>query len=325
MLEEGPRTPIHESATRIEREVFLRAFSVVTPPPEVASRIVQVLTDVRAKAGTVLFRRGDETRNALFIVAGQVDLIDEEGDEISFDPGSIIGILDLNIGRPRQRTAVARTDVHLLEMPYDAWVEILEDNPEYSARARRVVAGGLHDILLTLAPDAGFGEPARREPFATDPVSRIMALRSSRTFGRARVQTLADLSARGQLVRADAGELVAPPGRELDRVFLILKGGVEVERRLSPVVRARFGVGELVLGPSAFSGALGRYAVTALEPDTTLLALEHNDIDDVADDHYDLVKSIMRQISIERDRLQGLRAKRERASRRPSQIPPRSK
>jgi hypothetical protein len=316
---------VPEQRSRVERELFLRAMSPARPTPEVARAIAQTLKDVYLKAGDVVFRRGDPPRAAAFLVRGELvyEGVDGEDDQ-SFGPGAMIGILDLNIGRPRMRTAIAKTDVHLLEMNYEQWLEVLEDFPDFTATARRNVAGTLHDVNLALAPNGGFDDMAKAEAaegraFAgsreADLISRITMLRKTRHFEQASVHAIAQIAERGEVLRPETGDLVLRPGGARDRAFFVMSGSVTIERRVAPELRATFGAGRIVLGGAAFSDALSSYSMMA-GAKTTLLTFDLVDLDDVADDHFDIVRSVLRGISIDRDQLQSLRAKSEARSRR---------
>lgn len=321
MLEGGDPTLVTDQRKRVERELFLRAMSLAKPPPEVARAIAQVLRDLHAKRGTVLFERGSTPKTAHFVVSGEVTYqgVDDEED-MTFGPGSLIGILDLNIGRPRARTAIISQDAHLLELPYDQWLEVMEDFPDYTSTARRIVSRGLHEIMLTLAPDGGLSglSKASAPPNDCEIVSRMVMLRRTRAFETASMQAVADIADRGEILRPDPGEMLVRPGGKV-RVFMVMQGTVHVERRVAPTLRASFGPGQLVLHGAAFSNALADYAVVC-GPHTAVFAVDQADIDDVSDDHFDIARSVLRGLSTDRDQLMSIRAK-SPASKR-SEIPP---
>ena len=308
-----------EQASKIERELFLRVFSPSPPPPSLSSRMAQILKDIYIARGATLFHRGDESKFAAFIVSGELAMFANDEDEpIVFGPGSIVGMLDLNIGRKRARTARATADCHLLEVDYAQWLELTEDHPEYTAMTRKRVSQGVHDLMIAMStPSAASKSPAFRvfekstlEPFRDGSmVYRIAALRAVLAFERAKVESLVELAKRAKLLRTEPGELIAPPGKRSDRLFVVMRGSVEVERRVMPQLRASFGPGQLVLGGAAFSGALSSYAITSAA-ESLVLALEHQDLDDVADDQFDIVLSALRGMSVERDALMNQRAKR---------------
>lgn len=317
MLEGDPSAPT-DKQRRVERELFLRAMSLARPPPEVARHIANLLRDVYHPAGTVLFQRGEAPKNGIFVVSGEVSLLglDDEEDRV-FEAGSLVGIIDLNIGRPRARTCVVTKDAHLLELPFDAWMEVLEDFPDYTSQARRIVAKGLHDVTLTLAPGGGFDQLAKPGPSAEDCeiVSRIVMLRRTRCFDIASVQALAEIAERGELLRPDPGELLVRPGTGRDRMYLVMRGNVHVERRIAPEIRASFGPGQIVLGGAAFCDALRSYAVIA-GADAAVFAIDQTELDEISDDHFDIVRSIVRGMSLDRDQLVSIRSRAPTSSKR---------
>lgn len=323
MLEAGDPSLVSDQRKRVERELFLRAIAISKPPPEVARAIAQVLRDLHAKRGTILFERGSTPKTAHFVVSGEVTYqgVDDEED-MTFGPGSLIGILDLNIGRPRARTAVISQDAHLLELPYDQWLEVLEDFPDYTSAARRTVAHGLHEVMLTLAPDGGVSSlPGPCAPSKDcEIVSRMVMLRRTRAFETASMQAVADIADRGEILRPEPGELLVRPGGKV-RLFMAMRGKVHVERRVTPILRATFGPGQLVMHGAAFSNALADYAVVC-GPNAAVFAVDQADIDDVSDDHFDVVKSVLRGMSTDRDQLMSVRAKAPASRRLASEIPP---
>ena len=309
-----------EQASKIERELFLRAFSPSPPPPSLSSRMAQMLKDLYIKKGGMLFTRGEESKFAAFIVTGELAMFADEADEpIVFGPGAVVGMLDLNIGRRRGRTARAMSDCHLLEVDYAKWLELTEDHPEYTAITRKRVSQGVHELMVAMSapvsatskvPAFRVFEKSTLEPFRDGSmVYRIAALRAALMFEKAKVESLVELAKRAKLLRTEPGELIAPPGKRSDRLFVVMRGAVEVERRVMPELRATFGPGQLVLGGGAFSGELSSYAITSTA-ESLVLALEHQDVDDVADDQFDIVLSALRGMSIERDALMSRRSKR---------------
>ena len=300
-----------EKKAQIERELFLNAFSPGSPPsPELSRRLANVLKDVYAKAGDIIFERGEQPKTAHFIVSGELAMFGEDEEEpIVFGPGSIVGMLDLNIGRLRARTARATSDCHLLELPYSQWLELTEDHPEYTTHTRRRVSQGLHEMMLSLANQSVF-ERSTRAPFSDAAmIYRIAALRSPVVFEQARVDSLVELAKRASLLRVERGQLVAPPGAQSDKLFIVMQGALEVQRRVSPELSGTFGPGQLVLGGAALSGALRSYAITSAS-DTVALVLEHRDLDDIAEEKFDLVLSCLRGLSVERDALLARKARR---------------
>jgi CRP-like cAMP-binding protein len=302
----------------IDREIFLRQFAPVPPPPEVARVISRAMRDVTVAAGGVVFEKGDAPRDLFFIVEGELDLVGEDA-TMSFSKGAMVGIVDANVGRPHLRAAIAKTDVHLLALAYADWLDVLEDHPEFTSAARRSVANMTHEEIVQSAPTGSFDPPPPRiegPPPASNVLMRLLTLRDVPIFQTASVQSLLELAERSQTRRVRKGEVAFAPGEAAGRIIVVMWGEVLVERRVAPVVLARFGHHQLVLGGAAFGTAASSYVITA-ETDALLMTIEFEDIDDVAEDHFDVVQSFLRSVTLERERFIVKRLK--RASQPPSE------
>jgi CRP-like cAMP-binding protein len=313
---------LEDRAERIRRELFLRVLTPTKPPPSVARAIASAMREVRYGAGDLIYRKGDPASVVYFVAEGLVECVIEGEAAREFDAGSVVGILDLNLQRPRARTAYAKTDVVTLELVAEDWLDILEDNLPFQAESRKIVTGTLHDIMVDLAPDGGFppvelpDEEEVRPVLEGTMVERLVVLRECHHFSLASVQALVELARRGELVKASRGDLIWSPGAAGRRTLLVLAGIVDVERRMAPEIRASFGRGDLVLGAASFSGALNEYAVTA-HTDALLMALAWSDVDDVTEDHFDVVRSTFYGSSVERERSTAAREARRRAAQGP--------
>jgi CRP-like cAMP-binding protein len=94
-------------------------------------------------------------------------------------------------------------------------------------------------------------------------------------------------------------------------LFIVSSGRVEYERTDVPVC-ARFAPGTIVAGVSGI-GDPADSRVRALVP-SVLLRLRVEDLFDVMEDHFDLVRSMLAHGSSERERLMAVRAAREKAA-----------
>jgi CRP-like cAMP-binding protein len=309
-----------DRATRVRRELFLRALFPNKPPPAVARQMVQIMRELELNAGDVIYQKGEEANRAYFVCRGEVELAVDGEEPWRFDAGSVVGVLDLNLQRPRSRTARALSDVLLLEVPSDEWLEIFEDNLEFATTVRRGQGAGLHALLQDLSPDGGFAprppltpeEAIEAEVLEGTMVERLVALRACRHFETASVQSLVELARRAQVVRVRRGEAVVRPGGGGAWLYVVIAGLVDIERRLAPAVAATFGPGDLLLGAAAHGGALGDYAVTA-RSDALVMSMRSADIDDVSEDHFDLVRSLLRGGALDREHLLGVKLRRARA------------
>jgi CRP-like cAMP-binding protein len=238
------------------------------------------------------------------------------------EKGDVLGMIDCAIQRPRTRTAVARTDVELLVLDAQDWMEVFEENLAYSRMTREALGRLQRPLVLELAPDGGFPareltpEEALHVGVAEGTVvERLVALRSTMHLEVASVQSLCELAVRGDVLRATAGTRLLEAGEASDRFFVVIAGLVEVERD-DPTLHITYGPGDLVLGNLSLAGLLDEFRMIA-RTDAVLLSFPRSVLDDVIEDHFDLASSIFRGIAIERDRLMTVKAQRQLASQPP--------
>lgn len=313
-----------ERNDRVRRELLLRGFGFVTPPAAVVRALVEAMREVHYAAGTTVYKEGDESDKAIFVAEGEVQSSTARSEPWVLGNGSVVGVLDINLQRRRARTVVATTDVVAMEIDAEPWLEVLEDNVDYSNATRRMTSSTMHDIMLGLAPDGGVLKPARTRAselmsVRASVVDRLVVLKSTIFFDRASIQAVVELAEACEAVRIPKGELVVAPGAGAHHILVVAGGLVEAERRLSPSLVMRYGEGDVVLGSACFCSALGEYAVRAIE-DSVVLKLRQEVIDDVAEDHFDVVRSILRGMAIDRERAMDERARRQ--AKRPSTVPP---
>jgi CRP-like cAMP-binding protein len=311
-----------DRATRVKRELFLRALVPGKLPPAVARQVLKMMREVSMHAGTVLYRRGGPARDAYFVYEGTVDLLADGEAPMTMEKGDVLGMIDCAIQRPRTRTAVTRTDVDLLVIDAQDWMEVFEENLAYSRMTREALGRLQRPLVLELAPDGGF--PARELTpeealhvgvVEGTVVERLVALRSTMHFEVASVQSLCELAVRGEVLRGASGTRLLQAGEAGERFYVVVAGLVEVERD-DPTVRITYGPGDLVLGNLSLAGVLDEFRMSA-RTDAVLLTFPRSVLDDVIEDHFDLATSIFRGIAIERDRLMTIKAQRQLASQPP--------
>lgn len=297
-----------DRSRRVQRELFLRAFTPAGPSAAAARQLAQVITDVYFPAGATLYREGDEAAEMYFIVRGRVSCETRGEEPWLFEPGDVVGVFDVNLERPRSRTAVALTDVSAMMLSAEDFFEVQEDNFEYTRQLSWQLAKSLHEICLTLPPTGGFPAPGASdwelaEGLEMNLVERIVVLRDADPFLGASVQSLVRLAAHFEVVRLAEGEVLFEPGTAKKELYLVACGQVEIERQRDPVIRARFGTGSLVCGYPALGDIELEYRAWAATPQAIVLRASEDDLIDVMEDHYDVVRSIMRGMTRERERL----------------------
>ncbi len=303
---------LDDRANVVQREMFLRVVGLARLPVAVARALAQTSSDVYFEPGATIFERGDHPDGVYFVVDGDVTLEAPGEEPWVFGRGAVVGVLDVNIERPRARTAVAQTTVHALFVQAEDFLEVLEDNFEFAIGSRTAVAAALHPFVIDLAPSGGFDEPEPHDDFDVVPemnaIAKLVVLRSTKVFSSASVQALASLAVVAENIELGAGEMLFEAGGDPDIVYVVGWGMVEIVRSQEPVVRARFGPSDLVGGMATFGGTLVDYAARAIVP-SMVLRIAVADLDDVAEDHYDVTRSITQANAIERERLMTLAAR----------------
>src|SRR5262245_56375436 len=125
MLEEG--VDVDE---RVQRALFARTLFGEPKMSHVVQHVATVIQDMHFEQGTVIYRQGGSSAHIYFILEGQVAL--EAPGELTWTFGMRdgFGFLDAMRDRPHTRNAVALTDVHLLALAIEDWLDLLEDHGE---------------------------------------------------------------------------------------------------------------------------------------------------------------------------------------------------
>src|SRR6202040_3998813 len=112
------------------------------------------------KAGSVIFREGDEARDLFVIKSGQVRIQIGNRTVTELAADSIFGEMALIDNEPRSATAVAVTDVELVAVSEKQFLFLVSQTPYFALKVMRVLAQRLRVTNKTLA------EAARPQPGA---------------------------------------------------------------------------------------------------------------------------------------------------------------
>ena len=163
--------------SRISRELFLAAFGAAPGQvePWVIDRLTAVVDEDHTRGGETLYRIGDAPDGLYFVRQGQVRLTAETGPARILDGPSLVGMFDAVLDRPRTHRADALTDLHLLRVPTDAWMDLLEDSfglgrLSVTSLARRVAE--LEEMAWAQSPP----RPAGPAPAAEASAARLRLL-----------------------------------------------------------------------------------------------------------------------------------------------------
>jgi CRP/FNR family transcriptional regulator, cyclic AMP receptor protein len=92
------------------------------------------------KAGSVIFREGDEARELFVVKSGQVRIQIGNRTITELGPDSIFGEMALIDNEPRSATATAATDVELVAVSEKQFLFLVSQTPYFALRVMRVLA-----------------------------------------------------------------------------------------------------------------------------------------------------------------------------------------
>ena len=161
---------------RTSRELFLSLLTGDAGDLEtwVIDRMTSIVEEEDVEAGKRLFARGEPPEFIFFIREGRLRLERDGRPAWLFEGRSVIGVFDALLDRPHTRTAVAETNLHLLKLRVDHWLELLEDSFGLARAA-------LGNSVTTVA-----AVEARRWAAQKAPRGAVMASRRRRSRARSR-------------------------------------------------------------------------------------------------------------------------------------------
>lgn len=299
--------PAADRIHRLSRELAFTAFAPVSQRLRgwIFDRLASAIDEQSLSAGENLFAEGDPPEVIYFMSEGGVRMTKDGAPPWTFEGRWVLGSHEVLLERPRARTAVALTDLELVTIRADAWLELVEDSYD---TARMIVENtarylaGVYDQLgeeAFAAPAAPVSLPLPAEPLNL--VERLLVLCEVAILRSAGVQALTDLAASADELTFAPGEDVLARGVPRDRLFIIADGQV-VASREDPAVVGRFGPGDLVLAAAALGESSLAWRARAVRP-TRVLAVRIETFFDEIEEHFDLVRAAMVAMSEERERL----------------------
>ena len=224
-----------------------------------------------------------------------------------FSDGAVVGIFDSNLQRPYSRTATALTDVDGLVIEGEEYYEILEDHFEDARLIIETASGSLHNLTADLPAGERFVSTAPTPTGAMVPdrpltlVERIECLQECEAFAATPIQVLVMMAELVTEERWDAGEMVFERGEPLQSLLLVARGRVDLEDSAGTV--HPFGPSSLLGGFFAFARPETEYRARAGTAALTL-RVRQDDLFDVMEDHHEMIRSIFRHLTFERERVQ---------------------
>jgi CRP-like cAMP-binding protein len=291
---------------RISRELFLAAFggSLRSVEPWVTDRLTAILEEEECAPGDRVYAEGEPPDHFYMLRQGRIELLNGDRPVEVLEAPRAFGLMEALADRSRKASAIAVSPVQLLRIRADAWFELLEDSFELARMA-----------VLALARSTGSLEEriwARKEPRASGPpspdgsgecldiVARTALLMQTPALGGVGVQPVSDLAAVAEERQLAAGECLFERG-SCDRVFVIVEGRVEADRR-DPHVTWQGGPGEIVCETVSFSALAASWEARATAR-TRVLSFGIDDWLDVLQENFEMVRATLATFARERERL----------------------
>ena len=297
-------------SSRLFREIFLASFMAGLPPENVkwaAAKLAPNMTDVRLKAGDLLYRQGELSDAHYFVVSGAIRLEAEGYAAWVLGPLSLVGTIDITMQRPRLRNAIAERDSFLFRMPAADWLDMLEDNFELMLRAVQNLGEGVSSLRVELDPFTWVPDGVAAVQEVTIPdgplgfVDRLLLLHALPSFATAGMQALTNLAELAREETHDAGVELVTPGHASDTLWVILDGEAQATNDKTTHTET-FGPATLVFGSSAATSRDLGYVVTTMTQ-TRTLSISREDFYDVMEEHFSLGRSVMKSLVGEREAL----------------------
>ncbi len=126
----------------VEKAVFLQEVALLQETAtEDLARIAAICQEIFYRAGEVIFCENSRGDALFFVVAGEVSLRKGEREVRRVYAQETFGDLALLDNQPREFTAVAATDCHVLRLGSEEFFDLLEDHIEMTRGVLRTLAG----------------------------------------------------------------------------------------------------------------------------------------------------------------------------------------
>ena len=192
---------------------------------------------------------------------------------------------------------------------YDDYLEILEDNFDFTKGALENACRTIHHNAQQLAPLGVFRPPQTTPAIQTDVlrqralnlIERLLVLYNAPFFVNAPVQPLVSLAAQAEEERWAAGDIIFDLGLPSTELRFVATGKVRATLE-HPEITGWFGPGDLLGAHAAVAFNVTQYRMTAEEP-TTILRIRKEDLFDLMEDHSRLTRAGFAFVARENERI----------------------
>jgi CRP-like cAMP-binding protein len=286
---------------QLERELFVRSL-LPDMRGRLAMRLAGILEPREVPEGTWLFRAGEPSDQFFLIVEGRVSMEVPGHPPWIFGPRSLVGMLDINLGRPHRRDCRTLEPSRVLVGASKLWLDMFEDDPLFAEGAIRSLSLQLHGLWKQHASSEHDQRSSATPPWPGPlPLyEKVLVLRDAQLFEHAGVQAVASLAQVADELELEAGALLFGVGEVQRTQYVVARGLIELRRGQEFV--ARCGPLTLVGAAAALSDQLGAYSATALSA-SLVLRIRAEDYYDQAEEHPELTRAALAYLAIERERM----------------------
>lgn len=228
--------------------------------PENFRELVRHVNIESLPAGSKLFNRGDQDNMTVYLLGGEVELMDGNGNITTLSSRSQQCRFPLDHNRPRQKSATSKTDIHFFRINND-----------------------LLDVLLTWDQNKGYivneiNESNEIDDTETDWMTKILHSSIFHKIPPANIQTIFQ---RMHAMPVKKGETIITQNETGDYYYMIKNGKCAVYRNASDTGNKEVKIAELKAGQGFGEEALvsdaPRNATVIMESDGVLMRLSKND------------------------------------------------
>jgi CRP-like cAMP-binding protein len=271
----------------------------------VIDRLTSLFEEEDVLAGQRVYAEGEHSEFIYFSREGRLRMVRQGHPSWTFEGRRVFGVFDMVIGRPHNRTAIALTDLHLLRLRAEHWLELLEDSFDVVrvgiGNSARITAGLEARRWATQAEPRGMAvatvPAALNSPLSF--VDRLAIVATIDMLRSAGVQVLADLVGMMEERELEPGEVIYRRGRPASDTFLLL-GGQVVAERSDPDIKVLFGPGSMIGGTASFGEPILGWEARALSK-TRVLAMRLEDWYDTMEEHFDLARSALATLALQQE------------------------
>lgn len=290
----------------VRRELDVRVGLGLSASDAQVSHLLAIAHQVEVAAGDLLYQRGAPVTRLFQLTGGAIEMSLSDQPTWRLNGTGTAGLIDFLCQRPHTRTAVATAPARLLVLAANDYREYLEDNFEVCARIISRLSSEITDEIIKSPQPSRFlarAEPSVGRSFANieiPVVDRLVMLSRLPAFAAASIQALANLAQSAAEVRFAPGEVIAPAGSKATALMVLIEGHVELA--LPNGARVDRSGQDFLAHVSELSTTRRKLGVTAITP-SIVLQIDHEDLLDRLEEHFDLAMAVLAHLAREQERL----------------------